>query len=39
MAKHAFEQEQAKEQKEKVDSLAWECRCGTIVCGACKLLS
>jgi hypothetical protein len=39
MAKHAFDQEQTKEQKEKADSLAWECRCGTTVCGACKILT
>jgi hypothetical protein len=36
MAKHANDEKLAKEQKETMDSLAWECRCGTIICGACK---
>jgi hypothetical protein len=36
MTKHANDEKLAKEQKEKVDSMAWECRCGTILCGACK---
>lgn len=39
MAKHAFDEQCAKEQKEKIDSMAWECRCGTILCGACKVLA
>ncbi len=37
MTKHANDEQLAKEQKEKDDSLAWECRCGTILCGACKI--
>jgi hypothetical protein len=39
MTKHANDEKFAKEQKEKEDSLAWECRCGTILCGACKGVS
>jgi hypothetical protein len=38
MRKHEFDEKQAREQKEKMDSLAWECRCGTIMCGACKVV-
>jgi hypothetical protein len=39
MTKHANDEKCAKEQKRREDSLPWECRCGTIICGACKLAS
>lgn len=39
MARFANDEKLANERKEKVDSMAWECRCGTVLCGACKDMS
>jgi hypothetical protein len=37
MMKHANNEKLIREQKEKEDSIAWECRCGMVLCGTCKI--